>query len=99
MSASCTLCAILNGELDPDEVPLEFLLASSARMVTHFVLHPSVGLGHSIVKLFTLIGAHHEVEAGVQGAQHYADIAAKWRDIVALAERQRASTSSRSVVH
>jgi hypothetical protein len=88
MSASCTLCAVLNGEIDANDVPLEFLHASSARMVTHFVSHPSLELANSIARLFTLIGTHIGLEDALEGARHYAELADKWRELIAVA-RQR----------
>ncbi|MGC4092012.1 MAG: hypothetical protein QM756_29840 [Polyangiaceae bacterium] len=91
MSKSCTLCAILNGELDPNDVTLEYLHASSARMMTHFVMHPSIDLAHSIAKLFTFIGNHVELDANAQGARHYTDIANAWGEIIDFVQTRQAA--------
>lgn len=82
MKDQCTLCAILTGQLDPNEVPLDYLQGSIARMQTHFVLHPSRGLAKSIERLFGAIASHRDTETDSLGAAHYARLAGQWLAIV-----------------
>lgn len=96
MNDRCTLCAVLNGELEPNDVPLEYLQASGARMVTHFVTHPSVALGTSIARLFALIAEHGEVLEGVHGPRHYRALAKAWQEIVTVVEAREGNGRPRA---
>ena len=99
MKDQCTLCAILTGQLNPNEVPLDYLQGSIARMLTHFVLHPSRGLAKSIERLFGAIVSHSDTESDSLGAAHYARLARQWMEIAARFEAPSVSSPRALYVH
>lgn len=99
MKDQCTLCAILTGQLNPNEVPLDYLQGSVARMLTHFVLYPSRGLAKSIERLLGAIASHGDTETDSLGAAHYARLARQWTEIAGRFEPPAASSPRALYVH
>ena len=102
MSTRCVLHQILHGELDVNEVPIDFLYAHSVRMMSHFMVHPSQEFAHSIANLLTAIARHADGSEGVPNGQVCNQAAGVWREVeinLGACERHGSHGKRRSPLH
>lgn len=79
---SCPVKAILQDKVDPKQIPLEAIHASSVRMMTNFVQHPSPELANGVIRMLDAIAQHEESFKTGTGASVYTQASFVWRGIV-----------------
>ncbi|MEM7465574.1 MAG: hypothetical protein AAF387_01685 [Pseudomonadota bacterium] len=78
----CVVKALLQEKLDPNEIPLEAIHASSVRMMTNFVQHPSPDLANAVIRMLEAIGEHDDSFKTESGYNVYKQASITWRGIV-----------------
>ena len=78
----CVVKAILHDKVDPNEIPLEAIHASSVRMMTNFVQHPSPDLANAVIRMLDAIAEHNDSFKLESGHSVYSQASMTWRGIV-----------------
>ena len=78
----CVVKAILQDKVDPNEIPLEAIHASSVRMMTNFVQHPSRDLANAVIRMLDAIACHQDAFKFESGHNVYSQAAMTWRSVV-----------------
>ena len=74
--------AILQDKVDPNEIPLEAIHASSVRMMTNFVQHPSPDLANAVVRMLDAIAEHNDSFKLESGHNVYSQASMMWQEMV-----------------
>ena len=78
----CVVRAILQDKVDPNEISLEAIHASSVRMMTNFVQNPSPDLAHAVIRMLDAIAEHKDSFKFESGHSVYSKASMVWRGFV-----------------
>lgn len=81
MSSRCIIHRVLSGDCDPNDISIEALHASFARMVTTFVLHPTPQLADTIARMLGVLARHDARFGVIEGVDVYQRSALIWQGI------------------
>lgn len=93
MSSTCPIKQILAEKVDPNDVPVNALHASSVRLMTHFLRAPSPDLAQAVIRILNVLASHEESFRPESGADVYQQIIASWECMLL---EMTASQSNRS---
>ena len=103
MPTRCIIHQILQGELDPNEVPIEVLHASCIRMLTNFTLHPTRELAATVAGMLSALSQHeNRLSLTTGGHDLYACAARTWERIAAAhlpRNATRADENRETILH
>ena len=78
----CVVRALLQDKVEPNEIPLEAIHASSVRMMTNFVQNPSPDLANAVIKMLDAIAEHDDSFKFESGHSVYSQASMVWRGLV-----------------
>lgn len=95
----CIVKAIMLDEIDPNEISIEAIHASSIRLITNFMQHPSPDLANGVVKMLSALAKHNDAFKTESGSNVYHQASLMWQGIVDNLTDAQAQEFEERVVH
>lgn len=98
MPGKCILKHIVHDSADPDSVPIEAIHASSIRLMTQFMCHPSPELAHLVIRMLEALAVHRDRFDGDGGSNVYAQAAMAWQRLLHDVVHEQASPPGQTTI-
>lgn len=79
---SCIVKAIMLDEVDPNELSIEAIHASSIRLITNFMKNPSPDSASTVVKMLSALAKHKDAFKTDSGYNVYHQASLMWQGVV-----------------
>lgn len=95
----CVVKAIMLDKVNPNEINVEAIHASSIRLITNFMLHPSPDFANAIVRMLDALAKHQGTFQTDSSYNVYHQASLVWRGIADNMMERQTQECNEHVVH
>ena len=99
MARPCTIKHLLVDHADPNEIAIEYIHASSMRLIAQFVHSPSAQGAHAIAVILDALAKHDDALVSPCGHSVYKQAANIWRNLAEAHAQDELSVTPEIRIH